>query len=95
MKGDAEFSRIYFSNFKLFSSSLLKTYSFLMTFIAYFVDDVSKRDMFLEARSTLAKCPRPSMLNILKSAIFNFENPFAVLVYVDNFSLFLKSICLF
>ena len=54
-----------------------------MTFIAYFVYALSKREIFLEARSTFEKCPRPSMLKILKSEMLSFGIPFAVLAYDD------------
>ena len=96
MNGDLEFSRIYFSSFKLLKSALSLTYSFLMTFIAYFVYALSKREIFLEARSTFEKCPRPSMLKILKSEILSFGIPFAILAYDDCcLSLFSKSFFIF
>ena len=66
-----------------------------MTFIAYFFYALSNREMFLEARSTFEKCPRPSMLKIVKSEMLSFGIPFAVLAYDDCLSLFSKSFFIF
>ena len=66
-----------------------------MTFIAYFFYALSNREMFLEARSTFEKCPRPSMLKIVKSEMLSFGIPFAVLAYDDYLSLFSKSFFIF